>query len=138
MFSKSSKQLLLQDNIEAKEVIIQQHSTSRLSAPPGQEEANKETVTEKEEVLPAAENKRTASEAQRKLQAFDFDKYLDVIQQKMNKYKNSTRTDYISAVRAAETLHNALTLANLLRGKTGDESFLSDGKSRHVPEYISH
>jgi hypothetical protein len=101
----------MQDNIEEKEVNIQQYIKSRLSAPPVQEEANKETVTEQEEVLPAVENKRSESEAKRKLQAFDFDKYLDVIEQKKNKYKNSTRTDYMSAVTAAEKLHNALTLA---------------------------
>jgi hypothetical protein len=70
-----------------------------------------DNIEEKEEVLPAVENKRSESEAKRKLQSFDFDKYLDVIEQKKNKYKNSTRTDYMSAVTAAETLHNALTLA---------------------------
>jgi hypothetical protein len=93
-------------------------SSSLGSTPDLSQEGIKSTAA-KEEVLPAVENKQSLAEAHKKLQAIDFDRYLDVIEKKKDKYKNSDRPDYISAVTAAGTLHDALTLAksNFLQSK---------------------
>lgn len=115
----------MEDNIEEKELIVQQYITTLLKTPPVLEVANAERIreadvpteegikrtTEKEELLPAVENKNSVSEAYKKLQTINFDRYLAVIEMKKDKYKNSDRPDYKSAVTAAGTLHDALTSA---------------------------
>lgn len=57
------------------------------------------------------ESKQAVKESHEKLRSIDFDVYLNAIKKKMNKYKNSTKIDHISAFAAAETLYTALKSA---------------------------